>query len=85
LQALELTNGETLSRVLKQGAEKVLADKPGTSRGLVTQLYARALGRKPNGAELKLAEELLGQPAQAETVEDLLWALAMLPAFQLIY
>jgi mono/diheme cytochrome c family protein len=85
LQALELTNGETLSRVLKQGAEKVLADKPGTSRGLVTQLYARALGRKPNGAELKLAEELLGQPAQAETVEDLLWALAMLPEFQLIY
>jgi len=85
LQTLELTNGDTLSKVLKRGAEKVLAEKPGANRELVTRLYARALGRKPTGPELKLADELLGKPAQPEAVEDLLWSMAMLPEFQLIY
>ena len=33
----------------------------------------------------KLAGELLGEPVQREQVEDLLWSMAMLPEFQLIY
>jgi len=85
LQTLELTNGDTLSKLLKRGAEKVVAEKPGTNRELITRLYTKGLGRKPTGAELKLADELLGQTAQSEAVEDLLWAMAMLPEFQLIY
>ena len=85
LQALELTNGETLNRVLTEGAKKLLAGKPASNRELVTNLYGKALGRKPMAAELKLAEELLGKPNQPEQVEDLLWSLAMLPEFQLIY
>jgi len=85
LQTLELTNGDTLSKVLKRGAEKLLAEKPGANRELVTRLYTKALGRKPTSVELKLAGELLGKPAQPEAVEDLLWSMAMLPEFQLIY
>ena len=85
LQSLELTNGDTLSRLLKQGAEKILAEKPSSGRELVTQLYAKALGRKPTRDELKLSSELLGKPVQAEHVEDFLWAMVMLPEFQLIY
>jgi mono/diheme cytochrome c family protein len=85
LQTLELTNGDTLSKVLRRGAEKVLAEKPGPNRELVMRLYAKALGRKPTATELKLADELLGKTAQPEAVEDLLWAMAMLPEFQLIY
>jgi hypothetical protein len=85
LQALELTNGETLAKVVKRGAEKVLAHPPSSNADLVNGLYAKALGRRPSSVELKLADELLGQPASREHVEDLLWALAMLPEFQLIY
>jgi hypothetical protein len=85
LQALELTNGETLAKVLKRGAENLAATKPGSNDQMVTRLYAKALSRKPTGTELKLANELLGQPAGKEQVEDLLWSLAMLPEFQLIY
>jgi hypothetical protein len=85
LQALELTNGETLNKLLKSGAEKVLAQKPASNKELVSRLYAQGLGRKPTDKELKLAEGLLGQPAGREQVEDLLWSLAMLPEFQLIY
>jgi hypothetical protein len=32
-----------------------------------------------------VAAALIGAPARAEGVEDLLWVLAMLPEFQLIY
>jgi mono/diheme cytochrome c family protein len=85
LQTLELTNGDTLSKLLKKGAEKLVAETPGANRELVTRLYAKGLGRRPSGSELKLADELLGKTAQPETVEDLLWAMAMLPEFQLIY
>ena len=84
LQALELTNGETLNRLLERGAEKVLASKPKSNADLVKPLYAKAFGRAPTGKELQLANELLGAPLQKDQVEDLLWALAMLPEFQLI-
>ncbi len=85
LQALELTNGETLNRVLTDGAKKLLSDKAPSSRELVTTLYSKAFGRTPTAKELKLAGELLSEPVQREQVEDLLWSMAMLPEFQLIY
>lgn len=84
MQALELTNGDTLAKLLKRGAEnKAVAGT--TARDLVTQLFRQALGRTPTPAELKLSQDLLGEPVQKEGVEDLLWSLAMLPEFQLIY
>ena len=84
LQALELTNGAELAEVLAQGAEKVLA-APAPRPDVVTQLYAKALGRKPTRAEVELATSLVGQPVQKTGVEDLLWGLTMMPEFQLIY
>ena len=84
LQALELTNGDTLAKLLKRGAANKTAAT--TSAGeLVTQLFRQALGRQPTPVEAKLSQELVGQPVQKEGVEDLLWSLAMLPEFQLIY
>jgi hypothetical protein len=85
LQALELTNGDTLSKVIQRGAERVVAEKPSSNRELVTRLYTQALCRKPTPTEIKLADDLLGRPLQKDHVEDLLWALSMLPEFQLIY
>ncbi len=85
LQALELTNGSTLARLLKQGAEKLVQDSPASGRELVVKLFERGLGRKPNDQELQLSEELVGSPAKQQGVEDLLWAMTMLPEFQLIY
>ncbi|HUR46126.1 MAG TPA: DUF1549 domain-containing protein [Candidatus Saccharimonadales bacterium] len=85
LQALELTNGDTLSKLLRRGAEKVLTEKPGSPEQLVSKLYARALSRKPTQAELATAQEFLTKQVSKEGVEDLLWAMTMLPEFQLIY
>ena len=83
LQALEMTNGETLADILKRGAENLLAEKGGSK--LVPGLYEKALGREPTARELEIARGLVGQPAQPAGVEDLLWAVTMLPEFQLIY
>ncbi len=85
LQMLELSNGQTLSKLLQQGAEQLLSESPGSTRDLINRLYQSALGRKPAPQELRLAEELVGQPANKEGVEDFLWAMVMLPEFQLIY
>jgi hypothetical protein len=48
-------------------------------------VFERGLGRKPNAVELRMSEELVGNPSKQDGVEDLLWAMTMLPEFQLIY
>jgi mono/diheme cytochrome c family protein len=83
LQALELTHGGTLAEVLRRGAAK-LAEPGPTPGDLVEGLYRSALGRGPGAAEKQLAAGMLGQPVRPEGVEDLLWAVAMLPEFQLV-
>ena len=52
---------------------------------LVDRLYEQALCRKPTATERQTALQMVGTPVRKEGVEDLLWALAMLPEFQLIY
>jgi hypothetical protein len=84
LQALEMTNGKTLSDILKRGASN-LASNAKSNRELIRKIYAEGLGRKPNANEIKTAEELIGKPVKREGVEDFLWAMTMLPEFQLIY
>ena len=85
LQALELTNGETLNTILKRGAEKLLSGNKRPPDELVTDVFVKSLGRHPTSDELKLSAELIGSAPQPEGVEDLLWSIAMLPEFQLIY
>jgi hypothetical protein len=83
LQALELTNGATLAKLLKDGADKMVKGADGAS-GLVETIYQRTLNRAPTAAERALGEELLAASNIPAGVQDLLWALTMLPEFQLI-
>ena len=84
LQALELTNGKTLDEILKHGAAEIIKQS-NNSQKLTTRVYELALGRQPTSAELLLAQGLLGTKPAPEGVEDFLWAMSMLPEFQLIY
>jgi mono/diheme cytochrome c family protein len=84
LQALELTNGKTLDAALKAGAEHLLK-AGGDTDAVIGRVYHTALGRAPTAAELDVARGLVGAPAKAEGVADLLWAVLMLPEFQIIY
>ena len=84
IQALELTNGATLAKLLKRGAAELVASHP-DGRVLAEQVFRQALCREPTRNELTLALELVGTKPNAEGVEDLLWSVAMLPEFQLTY
>ncbi|WP_435010889.1 DUF1553 domain-containing protein [Tundrisphaera lichenicola] len=84
LQALELTNGSTLDAKLKRGATLWIEKHGRDPEALVRQLFLIALGRSVTPDELDAARELIGSPATPEGVQDLLWAVAMLPEFQLI-
>jgi len=90
LQALELTNGQTLATALSEGGQKWVGDwqsgkvgERGKPVTLVDALYTQALGRLPSPTERAAAVELLGAEPTREGIEDLLWAVVMLPEFQL--
>ena len=85
LEALDLSNSALLASTLNRGAPAVLkkfAGGDGTS--LVDGLYEAALSRLPTDSERKVAIELVGTPATAQGVEDLLWVIIMLPEYQII-
>ncbi|MCE6992165.1 DUF1549 domain-containing protein [Dyadobacter sp. CY323] len=84
LQALELTNGNKFTETLKAGSKRWKAKYP-TSDALVTALYQKALGRSPVPKELAAAKKILGLTPNEESIQDLVWAIALVPEFQLIY
>ncbi len=84
LQALELTNGLTFNTVLESGSKKLL-QRYSNSDQIITELYRLCLGRPPGKAELKPAVEKLGALPSEEDIQDLMWAILLLPEFQLIY
>jgi hypothetical protein len=85
LQALDLSNGQTLTDLAARGSANLAKEFPGaTPDTLIRTVYLRALGRQPGDVELETARSLVGEPATPEGLADLLWAVFMLPEFQLI-
>lgn len=84
IQMLELTNGETLARVLAEGAKKILEQSP-QAPAVIDRIFRQGLGRPATREESSLSMALLGERPQASEVQDLLWSVAMLPEFQLVY
>ncbi|MEJ7684537.1 MAG: DUF1549 domain-containing protein [Segetibacter sp.] len=84
LQALELTNGERFNAALKKGAENW---KRKYRKGdlIIKEIYRKGLGREPQQKEFKVAKQLLGDSPGEEAIQDLFWAVMLLPEFQLIY
>lgn len=85
LQALEITNGQRITSLLRIGAGNLLQASAGDPEKIIETLFLKALGRLPLAEEKPVAHEIIGNPAHIEGVEDLLWSVAMLPEFQLIY
>jgi uncharacterized membrane protein/mono/diheme cytochrome c family protein len=84
LQALEFTNGTTLNSVLVKGSGK-WKEKYKDTDSLVSDLYKKALGREPKSSEMSVAKDILGKDPSVESIQDLMWAMVLLPEFQLIY
>jgi hypothetical protein len=83
LEALEFTNGLTLDHLLRECAKR-LTSRGQTTRQIIDETYAKALGRTANDEEVRVAAQLIGSPARVEAVQDFLWTVAMLPEFQFI-
>ncbi len=84
LEALDLANGDTLGNTLAVGAKNIAGKKWGSPDALATWLYRAALSRPPSPDELATARQLLGDKPTEPGVQDLLWAVCMLPEFQII-
>ncbi|MBW8885426.1 MAG: hypothetical protein JF612_11795 [Planctomycetia bacterium] len=83
LQAIELANGETLAAAIEKGARQWHPADESTAT-IVNRLYLAALSRPPTKDELTAATDMLGAEPTTESVQDLLWAVLMLPEFQLV-
>jgi hypothetical protein len=70
-QALHLINGSTINDKLRAGAVKIASGISGGA--IIDELYVRAFSRPATAAERAAWEPLL--TADADAVEDLLWAL----------
>jgi hypothetical protein len=85
LVALDLSNSPILAETLHRGAPNVrtrFANQD--SSQIIDWVYESALSRHPTDNERAVAVDLLGSPATEQGVEDLLWAVFMLPEFQII-
>ena len=85
LQALELTNGKALDKIISWNSGQLLAQEHKSTAGLIKAVYKRGLSREPSPAELDTLKALVGTPAAAQGIQDLLWTILMHPEFQLIY
>ncbi len=83
LEAIDLANGELLAGLLRKGATAWHASKAPTPE-LVDTVFMRALGRRPTPAEKSGLVAELGANPSAQTIEDLLWMVLLLPEFQFV-
>lgn len=84
LEAIDLNNAQTLADNLSQGARQWV-ERYGSNAGeLVDRLYLSMLSRRPTDEEKSLAAEVVGGRPDEQGVQDLIWAILMLPEFQLV-
>lgn len=84
LEAIDLSNGQTLADTLGRGAKRLLARKWESREELVEWLFRFALSRSPTEKERAILAERLGEKLSEQGIEDALWAVVMLPEFQLV-
>lgn len=85
LEAIDLSNGETLSNALTKGASHLMKREWASPSDLVNWIYLHALSRTPAKSELLAALEILGDKPDERSVADLLWAVLMQPEFQYVH
>jgi hypothetical protein len=84
LEAIQLANDATLADEFLRGGEKILAERGPGPDGILSWMFDAALSRRPTPDEAAAARELLGESPTRTSVADLLWAIVMLPEFQLV-
>lgn len=84
LEALDLANEAALSQAFSSGGATLLKSHGQDPKQLVGYIYRHALSRWPTSEEQTAAIEFIGSEPSSEAVQDLLWAVCMLPEFWLV-
>lgn len=84
IQALEFTNGHTLDDDMKEAGKKLAPEAAKDPAKWIDGVFEQMLARKPTDDERKASLEMLGSPVKPAGVADFLWAVTMLPEYQLI-
>lgn len=85
LEAIDLANGQILADAISSGSHRIVNSKRFANPPELTQwLFQSTLCRNPTEQELALASDLVGTELNTAGVEDLLWAVLMLPEFHLV-
>ncbi len=84
IQALELTNGNTLAEKLSVIASDLVAQKMEHSQKIIEHLFWIGLGRAPSPSETETCAAFFREGLTQNAVEDFLWTVVMLPEFQLV-
>lgn len=83
LEAINLANGQRLADSISHGSRNLMARNQ-TPTELANEVFRFALSRDPGPEERVVVAELLGDSVTEQGVQDLLWAVFMLPEFQFI-
>ncbi len=83
LEAISLSNGQTLADALSVGSKKLLAISDSPDQ-FIHWMYRAALSRNPHPAELAALTESIGSKLTEQNIQDTLWSVLMLPEFQLV-
>jgi len=84
LEAIQLANEQGLYNEFATGGRRILLATGPAVDTLTQWMFDAALARRPTAAEAAAAREILTDSPTSDTVADCLWALVMLPEFQLI-
>jgi len=84
LEAIELANEQSLADLLSSGGERILTEHGPEPEPIAAWLFTAALSRPPVPEEVAACCDLLGEEPTGQTIADCLWAIMMLPEFQLI-
>ena len=84
LEAIQLANEQALFETFSVGGRRWLAEHGADPAALAEAIFTTALARQPTPAEATAAREILGETPTKSSIADCLWAVVMLPEFQLV-
>ncbi len=84
LEAIDLANGETLATALAAGTKRMVARDGITSEQIVEEIFLAALSRRPTDLERQTLVSALGSQPTGQQIEDVLWAICMMPEFLMV-
>lgn len=80
LEAIDLSNGSTLAGYLSKGAASLVSEWGDDKAGLIHQLFTFGFSRNPTIEEQTTLLNSFATPPTQQEVEDVLWAIFMMPS-----